>query len=785
MRRLLVPLIALALVSPLSAEVRFSDLDLSPTHELLFAATAHVPGSGEYRALFHADLSAVPDRSPIGGVAGGDVLSDVAIHAMTHYPEALVYLPALQAIQIQNRFGVFRGDVHTGAFAPVSGFDGFTTGSEVAVGRILPVTASPDGRYLLVVEPTSVAYGDLVLIATDAGSRTAGRAPERATIATRVELSTEEEPARWSPDSRYFVYGRGGSVYYFSIDQHERGRSLGESFRELGPGSISSVRWSPTGSLYYVSGSLVYEILGPEFFTRSLYAGLLPAGTIIGKLPFPFDPNFDTFHMGPDGTAILLNKGGRNLFLLYLSPDDYVDDGRIVGLPSLLLPRNTRVRDVAWSDAGQITVLTGSLVQGSESSALFRLNVHAGQTDPTFVRTEDQGVRQLRLAPDERLIALLTDDGIRFRDHASWATERTVAVEDPLHAVWIDSRRLLVGSSATIDTVEVDTGQLRFVALSQADDHSIGDDGRIFARASGRTWVHDGVWRPSDAAFDAPRRVTSSRFRVFLETLTSGSYRSMVMVRRVTGAGTSRLFSPPQRSYEPFPAEDEPVDFAHFTHGSRIRRREIALVFDAIDSVEGLTEILTTLAGYDVRATFFVNGEFVRRHPAALTEILAAGHEVGSLFFAHLDMSDRRFRITPHFIREGLARNEDEFFRATGQELSLIWHAPYYFVSDEIIAAGEQANYLYVGRDVDSLDWVARRTDEGLSRLYMPAADLVERIIELKRPGSIVSMQVGVPDEARSGRDDYLFQRLDVLMNALIDRGYDVVPVSTLIERAR
>ncbi len=779
--RLLVPVILSAFVSLLSAEVGFSDLDLSPGDELLFAATAGVPGADEYRALFHADLSSVPDRTPAAGLAGGDVLSDVTITAMTHYPENLTYLSALQSVQIQNRFGLFRGDVDSGVLVPVVGFDGFTTGAEVPVGRIFPVTASPDGRYLLVIEQTSAAYGDLVLLATDLGSR----GPGRTTIASRIELSTEQEPARWSPDSRFFVYSRGGGVFYFSIDQHERGRSLDESYRELGPGTISSVRWSSRSSLFYVSGSLVYEIRGPEFFTRSLYAGLLPAGTIVGKLPAPFDSSFDTFHMGPDGSAVLLNKGGRNLFLLFLSPEDYVDDGRIVGLPSLLLPRNTRVRDVAWSDAGQVTVLTTSLVEGAEHATLFRLNVRANEEQLTFTRTDDQGVHAIRLAPDERLIALLTAEGVRFRDYATWAVARELAIDEPMHAVWLDSQRLLVGSRATIDVVEPHSGRTRFVTLSQADDHSIDDAGRVFARSSGRAYVYDGRWVPSGTEPAPRKRVTSARFRVFLEILSAGSYRSIVMVRRVTDAGTSRLFPPPERAYEPFPDEDEPVDFAYFTHGSRIRRREIAFVFDAIDSVEGLTEILTTLAGYQLQATFFVNGEFIRRHPAALTEILGAGHEVGSLFFAHFDMSDRRFRVTPQFVSEGLARNEDEFFQATGRELSLIWHAPYYHVSDDIIAGGEQANYLYVGRDVDSLDWVPKRTDEGLSRLYMPASDLVERIVELKEPGSIVSMQTGVPDEARGGRDDYLFQRLDVLINALIGRGYDIVPVSTLIEHAR
>jgi peptidoglycan/xylan/chitin deacetylase (PgdA/CDA1 family) len=770
-------IIFLAAVS-LPAEVSFSGLDLSPDDRLLFSATAEAPGFGTYRTLLHADLSRVGDDRSGRGVAGGDILEDAPLSQLTHFPEFLAYLPALDSIQIQNRFGVFRADVESGAFTPVAGFDGFVDGAAVGNGRVLPATASPDGRYLVVVEPTSDAYGDLVLIATEDGSRT--------NIATRIELSTEQAPARWSPDSRFFVYSRSGDVYYFSIDQFERGRLLGESFRELGPGTLASVRWSPESSLYYVSGSLVYEILGAEFFTRSLYSGLLQIGTIIGKLPFPFDPNFDGFEIGPFGEAALLNKGGRNLFVLFLNADDFVDEGQILALPSLFLPRNTRVRQIEWSNLGRITVLTGGIEQGETRSAIFRLATGGDPESLVFERTDDEGVTEIRLSPDQARISLLRSDSVEIRDAATWRRERVVAYPEPVHAAWLDERRLLIGGRSTVDVIDADAGTRRVLALSQADDHAILDDGTIVAVSGDGSFVYaDGRWTSSDRAPDGAKRVAAPRFRVFLESLSSGSYRNTVMVRRAQGVGTSRLFPSPERSYEPFPTEDEPVDLAYFTHGSRIRRREVSFVFNAIDSVEGLTEILTTLAGYGVSATFFVNGRFIRRHPAALAQIIGAGHEVGSLFFAYFDMADRRYRITPEFVQDGLSRNEDEYFRATGRELSLLWHAPYYFVSDEIVEAGQDANYVYVGRDVDSLDWVPTRTDEGLSSLYMPASQLVERILDEKQPGSIVTMQVGISEEARGGRDDYLFQRLDILINGLLERGYEVVPVSTLLEHAR
>jgi hypothetical protein len=49
------------------------------------------------------------------------------------------------------------------------------------------------------------------------------------------------------------------------------------------------------------------------------------------------------------------------------------------------------------------------------------------------------------------------------------------------------------------------------------------------------------------------------------------------------------------------------------------------------------------------------------------------------------------------------------------------------------------------------------------------------------KPGSIIPVRVGQEED---GRGDYLYQKLDVLIDALIERGYSIVPVSLLIEHA-
>jgi hypothetical protein len=66
--------------------------------------------------------------------------------------------------------------------------------------------------------------------------------------------------------------------------------------------------------------------------------------------------------------------------------------------------------------------------------------------------------------------------------------------------------------------------------------------------------------------------------------------------------------------------------------------------------------------------------------------------------------------------------------------------------------------------------------------MYRASPELVERILLKKKPGSIIPIRIGT---VKGGRDDYLFQYLDLLIDGLVSKGYTVVPVSTLIEHAR
>ncbi len=736
-------------------EVSFSRLNLSDDGILLFRATTESPMDGAYSTLFKADLGK------------GD------LQQLTFFPEHASLINGGERLQIQNRFGVFRTDEKLAGMAPIKTFPAFVNGEEIQTGKIATVGASPDGRYLLYLEPESYGYAALKLYHI-------GR-EEEYLISTGVEMVLNSPNATWSPDSGYFVYQKQGNLYYFSMDQLISDRIIDESFRILGKGRLSSTRWSRRNDLFYVTGNLVYQILSPEFFTRSIYTGLFDVGHIAGKIPFEFDPAFDSYWISPDGGKILFNKGGQNIFLYLLQPDDYISTGDATALPYLYLPRNTVVKDVAWSSSGIITLLTNSLVEGSRKSGLFRLNLANKET--RFTEVEAEGVTGIAISPNQERCVLLYNDKAELRNYYNFAVEQTISYQNPLHALWRSSTEIILCGNSANSLYSLDDNSLTLISLAQYSSAGFNAEGDILIQQDNKTWTAENdLLVEADGESLLPAKVAAGDFRVFIEDSVGNAYQDTVMIRDLKNLVTRPLFRFPAREYDLFPKEDENIDLANFSHGSRIRRREVSLVFNAIDSVEGLTYVLHTLKDYDIRGTFFLNGEFIRRHPDAVKEISQSGHEVGSLFYAYFDMTDSRFQINKDFIKRGLARNEDDYFAATGDELSLLWHAPFYFVNSEIIAASSEMNYTYIGRDVDPLDWITPYSTGRLADLYSPAADIVERILKNKRPGSIIPLRIG---KTSPEREDYLFHSLDIMIDELISLGYEIVPVSQLMAHAR
>jgi len=711
--------------------VSFRDLNLSNDDRLLFRADFE----GEY-AIFASRLS------------------DMSIQQLTAFPERLQVADNGRLIFVLNRFGVSMIPASGGLPVSLPGYPSFTQGYVPLKGSLQEFAASADGRWVLYIEPTSPAYGNLLLIDISSGAKWL--------VSENVELPAAEFPAKWSPDSRLFVYTKGGRLFYYPII-NDLSVLVDERFRMIGAGGITSVLWGQNGDFYYYYENTLYRVINPELFTRTIYGDFLSIGSVAAILPVSFDPNFDHFWIAPDSKAMLINKNGNGFFIFMLGEDQDIASV----LPHAAVPRGAENFNVLWSSSGLITI-TASI---KNETLLWRFETVNNLIRAQTVRTIPISATGL-LSPDGARAIFWGEGGLELWDYANWRLIQRVTREPVYSCAWSGSRQIICGNSRFIEEINV-SGAVparRRICLSGADETGFEETARgpsrFLARTGSEWYASDGAssWIAVSNPRLRPVTLSSQNYRAFLETQYSGHFSNVPMIRDLSSSRTVSLVS-------------------NFTTGNVFaagRQMQIALCFDLYDDDTGLTQVLAALRERGIKATFFLNGDFIRRNPLSALSIAAEGHETASLFYAPIDFSDSRYRITRDFISQGLARNEDEFNIATGGELSLLWHPPFYRTSDLVNSAAAASGYSTVERTIDTGDWLSREETIRFSLRQIPPSQMIEQIMEGKTQGAIIPVRLGL---LSGGRDEYLFQRIDVLLDALIRSGCEIVLVSAIVRR--
>ena len=182
----------------------------------------------------------------------------------------------------------------------------------------------------------------------------------------------------------------------------------------------------------------------------------------------------------------------------------------------------------------------------------------------------------------------------------------------------------------------------------------------------------------------------------------------------------------------------------------------VSLSFDAAWGNEDTQMLIDILAKYNVKATFFVVGEWVDKYPESVKALHDAGHEVMNHSNTHAHMS----QLSKDEIIADVEACNDKIEAVTGVRPTLI-RPPYGEYDDNVITAIRSIGMEPIQWDVDSLDW----------KDY-DAATITQRVTEKVGPGSIVLFHNAAlhTPEALPGILEYL-----------LGQGYSIVPVSQLV----
>lgn len=134
----------------------------------------------------------------------------------------------------------------------------------------------------------------------------------------------------------------------------------------------------------------------------------------------------------------------------------------------------------------------------------------------------------------------------------------------------------------------------------------------------------------------------------------------------------------------------------------------IALTFDTEfpgrPTVPGVEDrLLATLAAVDERATFFLQGRWVRANPEQARRIAAAGHLIGNHSNFHAPMDG----LDDELFRGDVRRAEETIWTITGADPKPWFRCPFGAGMDDqrVLAGLAELGYRHIGWDVDPEDW--------------------------------------------------------------------------------
>lgn len=184
--------------------------------------------------------------------------------------------------------------------------------------------------------------------------------------------------------------------------------------------------------------------------------------------------------------------------------------------------------------------------------------------------------------------------------------------------------------------------------------------------------------------------------------------------------------------------------------------KTIALSFDASWGAEHTDDILSTLRQNDVKTTFFLVNLWMDEYPDKVKAIAAEGHEIGLHSATHPHFTE----LSEEQMITELTENQQTVKELTGKKAT-IFRPPYGDYNDNVIRTVSAQHLVAVQWSVDSLDW------KGLS-----AEEITDRVLSGVSPGAIVLLH---------NNGDHTAEALNILLPALIEEGYRIVPVSELL----
>ena len=193
-------------------------------------------------------------------------------------------------------------------------------------------------------------------------------------------------------------------------------------------------------------------------------------------------------------------------------------------------------------------------------------------------------------------------------------------------------------------------------------------------------------------------------------------------------------------------------------------KKTIYLTFDAGFENGNTPAILDTLKKHNIKATFFVVGNYLETSPELIKRMVSEGHIVGNHSYHHPDMTTKSKEEFQTEIKE----LEAKYKEITGQDMVKCYRPPQGKYNDSTLAMAKELGYSTYFWSLAYVDWYQDK---------QPTKDeAFEKLIGRIHPGAIVLLHSTSSTNA---------EILDELLTKWSEMGYTIEPLTELIENQK
>ncbi|MFH5181518.1 polysaccharide deacetylase family protein [Paenibacillus sp. TAB 01] len=190
---------------------------------------------------------------------------------------------------------------------------------------------------------------------------------------------------------------------------------------------------------------------------------------------------------------------------------------------------------------------------------------------------------------------------------------------------------------------------------------------------------------------------------------------------------------------------------------------KVALTFDDAPDTKYTLQVLDILKQYDVKATFFVIGRLVEKHPNVVKRMTKEGHVVGNHTYNHAlltKLSDEQFQSQ-------ILKTQKLLQSTIGYSPKLI-RPPYGEITESQLLWASNHQMTVVNWNVDSKDW-----------RQLSQAQVTSNVLNHAKAGSIILQHSGGgPEQNLAGT----VSALPTIIESLQSRGYQLVTLPELLK---